>query len=393
MKPRHVFWWAVMTVVLMAGSAGITWEYANHRSDAIPESLLASPQFRQFVDTYELIRHDSIWHNTPQELLTGATNGMVATLHDQFTNYLNPSQTQALEGLLAPTYVGVGIQLSVGHPLMIQAVFPNTPAFHAGLAAGERIEAIDGHSVNGMNPLAAVNLIHGKPGTAVTLTVSQAGRTKTVRLIRQVIAYPTVFAQMLPGHVGYLAITEFGNQTGAEAVTEFHWLLAQGARGILLDLRNNPGGEVTQALEVANLFVPRGPVVTLKYKNPAQDKTYDSTGPGTRLPVVVAVNGNTASAAEILAAAIQERQGGWLVGTRTYGKGIVQEIIPLGNGASLKLTVAKYLTPNGSYIEHVGLKPNVVVPEPGSVVPSDNLGQDPQLMKAYDILRQRMGQS
>ncbi len=137
--------------------------------------------------------------------------------------------------------------------------------------------------------------------------------------------------------------------------------MAQHPRGLVVDLRDNPGGEVSQALKVANLIVPKGPVVTLKYKNSRDDVTDDSTGPGTKLPIVVLVNHHTASAAEILAAAIQERQGGRLVGTRTYGKGIVQEVISLSGGASLKLTVARYYTPDGSYIEHVGLKPNLTV--------------------------------
>ncbi|MCL5115733.1 MAG: S41 family peptidase [Firmicutes bacterium] len=390
MKARRFVAWGLITLVLMAGSSAATWWVATSKTrleaSRIPVSMLNSTQFQRFVSTYQLIRSKSIWHNTPNQLLLGATNGMVGTLHDQFTNYLTGGQTQNLESLLAPSYVGIGIEVTLKKPLTIQSVFPGTPAAKAGLRAGEAITAVNGHNTASMSPNAAMQLIHGKVGTRVDLTIREGSQTRHVTLTRARIPYPTVYSEMLPGGLAYMNIVEFGQDTGTEAVQQFHQLMRQHPKGIVLDLRDNPGGEITAALQVANLFVPKGPVVTLKYKNAKKDATYDSLGPGTRLPVVVLVNGGTASAAEILSAAIQERQGGLLVGTRTYGKGIVQQVIPLSDGASLKLTVARYYTPNGDYIEHKGLIPNIQVVEPTNVQPSDIPAQDPQLRAAIAAL-------
>lgn len=393
MNVRKVGAWGAMTLVLMAGSSTATWWLTTRQyPDRLPQSMAESSQFRRFLSTYTLIRGQSIWHNSPDQLLVGATNGMVNTLHDQFSNYLTGGQTASLNAMLDPTYVGIGIAVSLTRPLRIESVFSGSPAEKAGLRVGDTITAINGRSTAGMASQAALDLLHGKDGTRVQLRVTQAGRIRQVTLVRRTIAYPTVSTTMLPNHIGYLDISEFGQDTGAQTVRAFHQLMAQHPHGLVLDLRDNPGGELRQALEVANLLVPKGPVVTLKYKNARQDRTLNSTGPGTRLPIVVLVNGHTASAAEILSAAIQERQGGKLVGTRTYGKGIVQKVIPLSGGASLKLTVARYFTPNGDYIEHKGLRPNVVVSEPAQVAPSDIPSQDPQLRAAIAVLEKMVNE-
>lgn len=395
MQRKRVVVWAVLTLVLMTASSFGTRFYVQRQAEAagteVPESMTRSPQFKQFISTYDLIRGRSIWRNSPSRLLSGATNGMVSTLHDQFTNYLTHGQTQNLENELDPTYVGVGVEVSEAKPLRIVSVFAGGPAAKRGLHAGDVITAVDGHNTINMKTAAAMGLIHGKIGTQVTLTVKGKHGSRTVTLVRRRVALPTVYSEMMPHHIAYINIVEFGHDTGQEATQQIHHLEQDGARGILLDLRNDPGGEVAQALKVSNVIVPKGPVVTLKYKNRLKDHTYNSQGPGTKLPVVVLVNGNTASAAEILSAAIQERQGGILVGTKTYGKGIVQDVIPLSGGTSLKLTVAKYYTPDGHYIEHVGLKPNVTVPEPSNVIPSDVPSQDPQLKRALAVLVAKIG--
>lgn len=386
--------WVSATLLLMGATSAGTWLFWSQRqagiASQIPASMLKSTQFTQFVDTYRLIRHDAVWGNSPKQLLSGATNGMVGTLHDQFSNYLSPQALQGFTQLLSPRYAGIGVAVGPSMPLTVQQVFSGSPAAKAHIVPGDIITAINGKSLAKQSVAQALSQIRGPVGGTVRLAIKHGTSVRSVRIVRQMVSVPTVYSHMIAPHVGYMAITEFGNNTGQEAVAQFHQLVRQGAQGILLDLRNNPGGEVSQALTVSNLFVPKGPVVTLKYKNKAQDHTYDSQGPGTRLPVVVMVNGNTASAAEILSAAIQERQGGLLVGTQTYGKGIVQEVLPLPGHAALKLTVAKYYTPDHQYIEHVGLKPNVIVTEQPGVVPSDNPHKDPQLAKGLSILLKRV---
>ncbi len=395
MKDRRLWAWILATVLLMAVSSASTWMVvrgANRSAgENVPATMLDSPQFSRFVSTYRFIRSQSIWRNSPNQLLVGATDGMVNTLHDQFTNYLSRSQATQLRQELSPSYVGIGIEAALSEPPVIDKVFSGSPADKAGLKSGDVIISVDGRDTAHMSPASVLSLIRGPVGSQVTVGVKQGQKRRTVTLRRRVIDLPTVTSRILPGGIAYLDIAEFGRDTGREAQTQFHALLKRHPHGIVLDLRDNPGGEVSQALVVANLFVPKGPVVTLKYKNAHEDVTYNSQGPGTRLPVVVLVNGETASAAEILSAAIQERQGGKLVGTRTYGKGIVQEVIPLTGGASLKLTVARYYTPDGKYIEHVGLRPNVAVSEPSDVLPSDVPNQDPQLKAAVQVLKSMMG--
>ncbi|PSR23460.1 MAG: S41 family peptidase [Sulfobacillus acidophilus] len=398
MGVRRLGAWMALTVLLMAASSGATWWFARQATRSavagIPVSMVDNAQFQRLVSTYQLIRSRSIWHNTPQQLLAGATDGMVSTLHDPFTNYLTRTETRNLEDELAPSYVGVGVSVTMTRPLVIDQVFAGTPAQQAGLKVNEVIVRVNGHRTAAMNPNAALQMLRGKTiGSTVTVTVKAGSTERQVTLTRRRIFLPTVHSRMLADHVAYLDIQVFGQNTRAEAMAQFHRLMRQHPRGMVLDLRDNPGGEVTQAVAVARLFVPKGPVVTLKYKNAHHDITYNSAGPGTRLPVVVLINHQTASAAEILAAAIAERQGGKLVGTRSYGKGIVQQVVPLSDGTSLKLTVARYYTPDGHYIEHVGLKPDVFVAEPPGVSPSDDPALDPQLKAAIGVLERMMPQS
>lgn len=367
-------------------------QVASTSPTTVPSSLLKSQDFQRFVTAYQDIRQNAIWPNSTHQLMVGALNGMVATLHDQFSTYMSKQSYNQLTQMLGGSFTGIGIALDVnqsGQYIILQ-VFAGTPAQQAGLQANDQIVAVNGKPVAGENSTVVAGEIRGPAGSSVTLTVKQNGTLKTVKVKRAVINTPTVFTEMLPNHVGYMNITEFGYHTGHQVVDAYKQLVQAGAKGILLDLRGNPGGDVQQCQIASGAFVPPGPLVTLDYKNRAYDQTLDSPGPGTKLPVVVLVNGNTASAAEILSAAIQQRHVGILVGTKTYGKGIVQELMQLPGGAYLKLTVAKYLTPNGDYIEHKGLMPNVVVSEPANVQPSSTLGKDPQLDRGYQLLLQKM---
>lgn len=389
--PSPIWRWGVLTGCLMVLTGATAYGVALKETPRVPANLAQAPDFRQLVTVYEQIRSRSIWRNTPQQLLGGAIAGMVGTLHDRFSDYLPRTQNAQLTQELNPTFGGIGVVVGAGRRgLRVIRVMSDSPAERDGIRPGNWIVRVDGRAVDQIGANRAVAAIRGPVGGQVRLTVSQGDHTRRIGLRRARIAEPTVFSRMLTGHVGYLYIAEFGQNTGREAVAAFHRLVAGGTRGILLDLREDPGGLVTQALTVANLFVAHGPVVTLQYKDTALDHTFMAKGPGTRLPVVVLADGNTASAAEILSAAIVDHHVGILVGTRTYGKGIVQQVVPLGSGDALKLTVARYLTPDGQYIEHVGLRPTIYDPEPAGVAPSQDPAFDPQLRRAIAILRRRM---
>lgn len=377
-----------VTYLVMHGSA----RPALAAPSNLPPKLLQNADFKRFVQVYNDIRGQTIWPNTAGSLLTGAINGMVGTLHDQFSDYLTPAEMASLNQELGQSFGGIGVEMDVNQSrqFVVVAVFPDTPAARAGFKAGDVIIAVNGQPVTRDNADQVATAIRGKVGTSVSVTVRRNNQVRTFRVTRAEIAAPTVFTKMLPGHVGYMNISEFGFNTGSQVLAAYQKLHSEGARGILLDLRNNPGGDLAQCQIAAGAFVPRGPLVKLEYKNPQEDETLNSPGPGTKLPVVVMVNGDTASAAEILSAAIEQRGVGILVGTKTFGKGIVQELDPLAHGAYLKLTVARYLTPNGDYIEHKGLTPTVLVTEPANVTLSDNPASDPQLDRGYQILLQRM---
>jgi len=399
---RSVVRYAAALVAAALVGAGLTYLAVGARaastastSAALAPGLALNPDFERLIQAYEDIRRQTIWPNTPDSLMIGAINGMVQSLHDQFSEYLSPAEMASLNQELGQSFGGIGVEMDVNRAgqFVVVAVFPHTPAARAGLKPGDVIVAVDGRAVKGKTADQVAQAIRGKVGTRVTVTVSRRHTLITFHVTRAEISAPTVFTRMLPGHVGYMNISEFGFSTGRQVLGAYRRLESEGARGILLDLRNDPGGDLAQCQIAAGAFVPRGPLVTLEYKDPKENEILNSPGPGTRLPVVVMVNGDTASAAEILSAAIQQRGVGILVGTRTFGKGIVQELDPLRGGAYLKLTVARYLTPNGDYIEHKGLTPNVVAPEPGTVTPSDNPAADPQLARGYHILLARIAKA
>jgi carboxyl-terminal processing protease len=393
---RTIIWVASLILAALLGAAVtalllIVPLRTSAAVNELPASLAQNRDFARFLAAYQDIRQETIWPNTPDQLINGAINGMVSTLHDQFSNYLPPQQFAQLNHQLGANFTGIGIALgeTAGGRFQIVQVFSGTPAARSGLKPLEDIVAVNGKSVTGESATQVSEEIRGPAGTRLTLTVERGTVRHVVHLKRAVIDLPTVFTRVLPHRVGYMEITEFGYDTGTQVLRAYRQLMRDRVQGILLDLRDNPGGDLAQAQQAAGAFVPAGKLVTLEFKS-GPSQVLDSKGPGTTLPVVVLVNGDTASAAEILSAAIQQRHVGILVGTRTYGKGIVQQLQRLPGGAYLKLTIAKYLTPNGDYIEHKGLTPNVVVTEPVGVVPSDQLSQDPQLRRAYQILLRRI---
>lgn len=392
MGRRRFAWWAGLTALLMmlSGGAGFFWATVSN-AGSIPPDLAFQPGFKKFVHIYQLIEGRSISRTPPDQLLAGAIGGMVGSLNDPFSTYLAAGQLQALDGKLNPTYTGVGIELAAsGGWVRIAEVLPHSPASQAGLRAADRIVAVNGRPADGMTVAEVTSAILGAPGSTVQMTVARQGGTFSVRMQRRSLAMPTVFGSVWPNRIGYMAIAEFGTHTGRETQTTFDRLVRQGARGILLDLRDDPGGEMDQAVKAAGVFVPAGPVVRLTFKHRANDEVLNSKGPGTSLPVVVLVNGQTASAAEILAAAIRDRHKGEVVGTRTFGKAVVQQVIQLAGGAALKLTVATYLTPAGKNLEHVGIQPAQVIPEAVGVTPSADPSQDPQLKAAERVLLGKM---
>ena len=324
---------------------------------------------------------------TLKQLIEGSIEGMVGSLDDPYSAYLSPEMLDQLNEQIQGSFGGLGILVSKKDEY-IEVVRPikNTPAYRAGLKAGDLITHIDDQDVKDMNLDMAVKLMRGPVGTKISLTVMRPGENKTftVEITREEIKVPSVDGHMIEGEdIGYIALMKFNVNTPEEIRNTLNDLFEQGAKAIILDLRNNPGGEFLSGIEVADEFLSEGAIVHIDHKL-GKDETYWAEPPAIDVPLVVVQNERTISAAEILAGAIKDNERGILVGTNTFGKGLVQTVFQLGDGAGLKLTTARYLTPDRHDINEKGISPDVYVEQPL------DSAEDLQLSKAIEIIKTKI---
>lgn len=331
-----------------------------------------------------------------QKLIEGAYEGVIRALGDAHSNYLTKEAYQEWMIDIGGHYAGVGMTIMEGEDGGVRVVRPflGSPAEKAGLKSGDRITKIDDRDVTGLSSDEVANLVRGKPGTPVKITVErqEAGRVRTIetQVVRANIQVPAVEeATVLPGGIGYILLTNFNENAYEQMASAIKNLNRQGMRGLILDLRHNGGGALDQAVKVAGLFVPQGVVVSVAGRDGKREE-YRSQGPGFGRPLVLLVDGYTASASEIVAGAVRDYGVGSLVGTRTFGKGSVQQLFPLPDGSGVRLTVAKYYTPRGTSIDKVGLQPDAEVALPAGKLPTAPAGGreiDAQVQKAIDLLK------
>jgi len=304
---------------------------------------------------------------SPTTLERASIDGMLAALHDPYTYYLDPREYAAMQQETQGLYVGVGIQvLQRGADVVIANVFPGAPAQHAGLAKGDVITAVDGRSVVGATLDSVTNAVRGPRGTPVVITVrTPAGASRTAHMTRSVLKLQLVTTSLRTVHgkkIGVITLLEFDQGAAAAVRAAVATLTAQGADGLVLDLRGNPGGLVDEAVGLVGIFVPKGtPVVTTVGLHDPRQTLRTSATPSTRLPLVVLVDRYSASASEIVSGALRDDGRAILVGQRTFGKAVVQETVELPNRGALHFTIARYLTPKGVDLNHKGLTPSIVV--------------------------------
>lgn len=326
------------------------------------ESLLGRIQ-----TVYRLVRS---YHKDGADLETfvvGAIKGGLEALGDKYTTYYTPEEYQSFMNSLNGSFSGIGAYLEQdGEYVIIAAPIKGSPAAEAGLATGDRILKANNTSLVGATTDMAVSVIRGPKGTPVTLLIERPSEKRifTVTIIRDDISIPEVEYEMLTEDVGYLGISNFGDDAVKEFYAAVDALKAEGAKGIVLDLRQNGGGYLDAAIDIASAFVPEGEPVVWEVGK-AGKEAHLSSGRLINLPVAVLVDGGTASASEILAGAIQDYGVGPLVGEQTFGKGTVQSLLYMsGNQGGLKVTVAEYLTPKERHVHEKGLRPDYVVPRP-----------------------------
>jgi len=323
---------------------------------------LQTPAFHKFFSAYEDLTQRYYFPVTQQALLDGAIRGMTQALNDPFTDYFTPAAAKQFQKYLSNSFDGIGVVLEQsGGEFVIVSVTPQSPAEKAGLHALDVITKVDGKALQGLSIDQVSQRVVGPLGTKVNLTIlrpSESNRTLEVRVTRAKITSPSVTSKLLSNHVGYLAISVVGNQTAQEVTDALKGLQKQGATRLIIDLRGNGGGYLEQAELIADQLIPAGKVVVQTQSSGQQPQLIRSTGPGLKMPMVVLMDKDTASAAEVLAAALQEDIKAPLIGTISYGKGTVQETQMYPDGSGLKYTVARWLTPTGTWIHHHGLTPN-----------------------------------
>ncbi len=333
----------------------------NMTGDKLPEEL------RPFVETFNILAQRHLDEVAKEELIDAAIKGMVESLDDPQTSFLDSDNFEEMMMRIDGSFSGIGIEINKRNEyITIISPIKNTPGERAGLLANDRIIAVDGVDLVGATTMEAVKLMRGPTGTEVTLTVERDGLPAplTFKITRGNIVLPSVFPEMLADKIGYIEITTFDEHTGSDFREALLLLESQGMKGLILDLRDNPGGLLEEAIKIGQELLPAGPITHVADRHGVIQRTYSSFGVQKPYPIVVLVNGASASAAEIIAGAFQDTGAGVLVGTKTYGKATVQHMERLSNSAGLRYTVAKYQTPNGRDINGKGLEPDVVVELP-----------------------------
>jgi len=331
-----------------------------------------------------------------QDLIEGAANGLVNAIDDPYSEFMNATTTQSFNEELSGSFEGIGVEITKKDGFVtIISPLRGMPAEKAGLKPGDKILKIDDKDAQNMNIMDAVKLIKGKKGTEVVLTVFSLkdSLAREVKIIRGVINVKSCEWEELPNKVALLRIYNFSQPVLSDFYKSAQEILDYKPRAIILDMRNNPGGFLNDAIEIAGWFLNNGEAVVKEdFGNGKEVKTYLAEGNAAfgQMPMAILVNDGSASASEILAGALRDVRKIKLVGVRTFGKGSVQELVPLQDGSSLKITIARWLTPNGFQIDQKGLEPDFVV-EPlkdqmAGTYNEISLENDPQLKKAYDIL-------
>ncbi len=365
---------------------------------------------RQYVDAtfnqvdWQAVRRDYLNRSyTKQEEAYSAIREMLKKLGDPYTRFLDPEEFKNMQIDTSGELTGVGIQLAQDEQtkkLMVIAPIEDTPAFQAGILAKDVISKIDGKSTEGMDVNDAVKLIRGKEGTAVTLTIKRGDEEKEYKLTRaRIEIHPVRFnVQNTPAEkVGYIRLTQFSANAAQEMRAAIKALEAQQVTGYVLDLRSNPGGLLYSSVEIARMWIDQGGIVSTVDRQGETDRQEANNRALSDKPMVVLVDGGSASASEILSGALQDDKRATLVGTKTFGKGLVQSVRGLGDGSGLAVTIAKYLTPSGRDINKHGIDPDVVLElteEQRKQLQQDRtkIGTpaDPQYVKAAEVLQQKI---
>jgi len=399
-------------VVLMLLAAVLVSMFAGAvMAKRLPSQGGVYEQLKVFTEALSYVESNYVEEVEPDKVIHGAIRGMLRTL-DPHSSFMPPDVYREMQVETEGRFGGLGIEITMRDDVLtVVSPIEGTPAFRAGIQPGDQIIKVDGESTKEMSLVDAVKKLRGPEGSSVTLAIFRQGFTepKDFTLSRAVIQIKSVRWTKLQDDIGYIKLRSFHKTTEEELEEALRDLGEQQIKALVLDLRNNPGGLLEQAIAVANVFLEGGQlIVYTKGRLPNQNMKGFAKSEGFHVtyPIAVIINGGSASASEIVAGALQDLNRATVLGTQSFGKGSVQTIIPLSDGSGLRLTTAKYYTPKGSEIHGKGITPDIVVEKPQEVenqegeqksprsrrqieLPGDDLSDDPQLQKAVDFLKTR----
>ncbi|WP_077529368.1 S41 family peptidase [Vreelandella utahensis] len=335
---------------------------------ADPEKQLPLDELRKFTEVFERIKRGYVEEVSDKELLNKAIDGMLSGL-DPHSAYLEPEAFSQLEESTSGEFGGLGIEVGMEDGFVrVIAPIDGTPAQEAGIEAGDLIIEIDGAPVKGMSLEEAVKEMRGEPGSEITLSIGRDGESSPIEVTieRAIIEVDSVRSRMLEPGYGYIRISQFQQNTGQEFKTAYEALVKEHGKeleGVVLDLRNNPGGVLEAAVDVADSLIDEGRIVYTKGRVESSQLSFEASAGGIaeNVPIVALINSGSASASEILAGALQDQRRAVIMGTKSFGKGSVQTVMPLGDNHGIKLTTARYYTPDGRSIQAKGIEPDIEV--------------------------------
>lgn len=366
MKKFNFIMLLILTVFLSAGITAFVLLFGEEKAITISEER---DEFAKLYSAYDTLKESYFQEIDHDKLINGAINGMVDSLSDPYSDYMSVDEAKSFHQSISSSFEGIGaeIQEQDGYIVIVTPI-KGSPAEAAGLKPNDKVLAVDGKSIQGMSSFEAVTLIRGEKGTKVTLSIQRPGvdETMTVPITRDTIPIETVYGEMLEDGIAKVQITSFSENTSSELIEILKDLKGQGMKGLILDLRQNPGGLLNQAIDISSMFVPAGKTIfQIEDRNGEREQIPSKGSNNPEVPLVVVIDKGSASASEILAGAVSESASIPLVGEKSFGKGTVQRAQEFKDGSNMKFTTEKWLTPKGNWIHQKGIVPDyeVALPE------------------------------
>lgn len=392
----------IATATITTGALWFLGVYSGDATSFFSDKEVSKTDLKKFNELKNILKKSYYKKVDDNTLIEGAIAGMADSLQDPYTVYYNKKQMKEFSKITdksQDTYVGIGVQVSMDKNGILEVIepFKGSPALKAGIKSGDKIIKVDGKDVTKIrDENVIIGMIKGPKDTKVKITVYREDAMKELAFNiqrKEMTVVINISSKVLDNNIGYIKMAMFDSDIYANFKKELDKLQAQDIKGLIIDVRDNPGGSYEQVVELVDLLLPKGLIVYTEDRQKIVDKKYSDANE-LKLPLTILVNENSASASEILAGAVQDYKKGTLVGTKTFGKGLVQSVVPFSDGSGMKYTIARYFTPKGVCIQGKGIKPDIKIKndkkydnEPLSLIPQD---QDKQLNKAIEITKSKI---